>query len=115
MGRRRKYHQYTDDQLKELATLSSQKELRRFSRETKHSYSSVYAYWRKATGGKKLTEVDPSVKLGKPKGSKHYRTARKNSVMTTVFETENNTIYVPIKSIAIANAADGTQQLVITY
>jgi len=113
MGRRKKYHRYTDDQLKELATLSSQKQLRRFSRETKHSYSSVYAYWRKLTG-KRLTEIDPSVKLGKPLGSKSLR---RNDVYTTptVIETEGNTIYVPIKSISIMNYADGVQRLVITY
>jgi hypothetical protein len=114
MGRRKKYHRYTDDQLKELATLSSQKQLRRFSRETKHSYSSVYAYWRKATGNKKLTETDPTVKLGKPKGSKSVR-ANDVRTNTTVIETEGNTIYVPIKSISIMNYADGVQRLVITY
>ena len=113
MGRRKKYQYYTDQQLKELATPSSQKQLRRFSRETKHPYTSVYAYWRKLTG-KKLTDVDPSVKLGKPLGSKNVR---KNNTYTdkTVIETEGNTIYVPIKSISIMNYADGVQRLVITY
>jgi|688.fasta_scaffold02505_47 hypothetical protein len=113
MGRRKKYQYYTDSQLKELATLSTRKELRSFSRTTKHSYASVYAYWRKLTG-KRLTDIDPTVKLGKPLGSK---TVRANDVYTTptVIETEGNTIYVPIKSISIMNYADGVQRLVITY
>jgi hypothetical protein len=113
MGRRKKYHQYTDDQLKELATLTTQKGLRRFARVTKHSYGSVYAYWRKLTG-KRLTDTDPTVKIGKPLGSKSVR-ANDVRTNTTVIETEGNTIYVPIKSISIMNYADGVQRLVITY
>lgn len=113
MGRLKKYHSYTNDQLKELATLTTRKELRSFSRRTKHTYRSTYAYWRKVTG-KRLTDLDPTVKVGKPAGS--YSSKRNDVIaIPTVIETEGNTIYVPIKSISIKNYADGIQRLVITY
>lgn len=115
MGRSKKYHRYTPEQLTELATLTTRKQLRRFARVSKHSYQSVYVYWRKTTG-KKLTDFDPKAK-GAPAKRRYTRRAATNSsvVSTTNVLREGQSISVPIKSLQIVNAEDGTQQLVINY
>ena len=119
MGRPKKYHRYTEEQLKELATLNTRKELRRFARLTKHTYTSVYGYWRKLTG-KKLTDVDPKVKRGAPR---KYVSATPKAVKDTVATPQesarnyvlvDNVFSVPIKSVHIAADKDGVQKLVIT-
>lgn len=110
MGRRKKHHPYTDDQLKELATLTTQKGLRRFARVTKHSYASVYAYWRKITGFR-LTDVDTSVKKGRPNNAEKRTYTRRNTVVTT---PKVDTVRIAIKSVQIVNTEKG-QELVITY
>ena len=117
MGRSKKYHKYTAEQLTELAKLTTRKQLNRFSRLTKHPYLSVYNYWRKLTG-KKLTDVDPKVKRGAPRKVKDVTpvTKKADTVNTeSSFSVDTNAISVPIKSLQIVNAADGTQKLVITY
>lgn len=119
MGRSKKHHRYTDEQLTQLATFSTRKELKRFSRLTKHTYQSVYAYWRKITG-KRLTDIDPKVKRGAPR---KYVSATPKAVKDTVATPQesarnyvlvDNVFSVPIKSVHIAADKDGVQKLVIT-
>jgi hypothetical protein len=111
MGRRKKHHRYTDDQLKELATLTTQKGLRRFARVTKHSYGSVYAYWRKLTG-LKLTDIDTTVKKGRPQQFEKPTYTRHE--VTSVNTPKVDTVRIAIKSVQIVSTANG-QELVITY
>lgn len=110
MGRRKKHHPYTDDQLKELATLTTQKSLRRFARVTKHSYASVYAYWRRITGFK-LSELDTNVSKGRPKSAEKRTYTRR---VNTVTAPKVDTVRIAIKSVQIVSTANG-QELVITY
>lgn len=115
MGRSKKHHRYTDEQLTQLAALTTRKELKRFARITKHSYQSVYVYWRRTTG-KKLTDFDPTAK-GAPRKPVKRPAAVKNTVVNTApsYVITDNSLSVAIKSLQIVNAEDGTQRLVITY
>lgn len=114
MGRSKKYQKYTAEQLTELATLTTRKQLRRFARVSKHSYQSVYIYWRKTTG-KKLTDFDPKAK-GAPAKRRYTRRNTNNSVVSTtnIFVGEQS-ISLPIRSLQIVSNDDGTQRLVINY
>ena len=109
MGRSKKYHKYTAEQLTELATLTTRKQLKRFSRLTKHPYLSVYNYWRKITG-KKLTDFDPNAR-GR---SKAVRPATNTIVNKTNVVGGGRSISLNITSLEIVTAEDGTKQLVIT-
>jgi len=109
MGRPKKYHRYTAEQLTELATLTTRKQIKRFSRLTKHPYLSVYNYWRKATG-KKLTDFDPNAR-GRRKKSP---TTTNKIVASTNVMGGGRSISLNITSLQIVTAEDGTKQLVIT-
>lgn len=110
MGRPKKYHKYTKEQLTELATLTTRKQLKRFARLSKHSYSSVYMYWRKITG-KKLTDFDRSV-IGAPK----KRTiVRNNTVATTNSSAKGNSVSVPITSMQVVVDKSGKPTLIINW
>jgi len=110
MGRSKKYHKYTAEQLTELATLTTRKQLKRFARLTKHPYTSVYNYWRKTTG-KKLTDFDPTAK-GRQKAVR--RNTANSVVRTTNAIGVGRSVSLNITSLEIVTAEDGTKQLVIT-
>ena len=114
MGRSKKYHKYTAEQLTELATLTTRKQLRSFARKTKHTYQSVYVYWRRATG-KKLTDFDPTAKDAPAKRRYTRRNTNNSVVSTTNIFVGEQSISLPIRSLQIVSNEDGTQRLVINY
>ena len=112
MATSKKYQKYTKEQLTELATLTTRKQLKRFARLSKHTYSSVYMYWRKLTG-RKLADFDASV-IGAPR--KHKTTTTRNNVTTvTNRKTSTNSVSVPITSMQVVVDKSGKPTLVITW